>query len=820
MVKKIFFSLLLFFFFLFFFNFFLFAQENEGSQNIKNLEFIPRAYQCPSELDQIYSQKNNGEKCTTNYQEFKSDPFRYHFWTDDEKVTVEGRAKERARQFIFWVMNHPSIDNHPVLIKIWLSTRNLSYFFTILIAALLGLMIIISQKTTFDTGVKIWPSLIKILLSLFYITFSATIVISLIQLSDILMKFFIENLGGKDLFNTYFKGISQESNYDFFGIKDLNIAAQESVRNQLFLLKLTEITYYILGGVFILRKIVLWFLLFVSPFLSILLSFSFLKNTGIIWIRVFFQWLFYGPLMALFLGALSTIWKNGIPFVFDFSRSEKVIGYVYPTATNILWGGPSQKLSILNNINYIDPYAEYIITLIMLWIVIFFPWWLLRTFRDYCCDGINAIKNILMSNISSFHTPPFSPSSLIAPSKTVSVSTVKEVKTEQIKKIETIEEIKKAKTEEIINSLNIKASNLTEVAKIETNKEMMKNINYLKNPTQASTITERQKYINIRIELSNRASQNDKIAQRVITSMFLPSHQQIKDKLAIINTLPKLSTTTQVISYKVKLPQPKVSQISSTTSNYLNLNPLIITKISQKTKIEEDLIKKTLNILNQMLDKSPMEILDKINEETKLEKEKISLIIKEYYLFVKSDDNTIKQIAESLNVKPEEVKKVVETQTNFVTEPEKNIEEIIQIPQTINIDEYEQIKKMWENQYEKGEVPINENIKSRNQWVENEIVFITNTLNKLYSSDNQIKQQGLDEIGYILPIFMINNLTGEQLVVYLKAKLEAAKTVKMLLDKEKEIREKLREESDKVEVLKPKKKEAEKTMEIKEEVNE
>ncbi len=813
-MKKLFIVIFVIFFFIFT-NKLVIAQQQQQTNN-QQQEIVPRAYQCPSELEQIYLQKGTGEKCTIDYQEFKSNPTLYHYWTDDEQVTIEGRAKERARQFIYWVMTHPSIDNHPTLIKVWSSARNVSYFLTILVAALLGLGIIIGQKTNFDTGIKIWPSLIKILVSLFYITFSATIVLSIIQLSDILMKFFIENLGGRDLFNTYFNGISQEQNYNFYGIKDLNIGAQEVVKNQLFVLKLTEITYYILGGMIILRKIILWFLLFVSPFLAILFAFNFSKNVGWIWVGVFFQWVFYGPLMSLFLGGLSTIWKAGIPFVFDFSRSETAIGYIYPTATNILWGGPAQKLSILNNINYIDPYAEYIISLIMLWAVIFFPWWLLRTFRDYCCDGINAVKNLLMSSLGNLHGQPPSPS--LSPVKLTSFSTTREIKTEQIKKIETIEEIKKARTEEIVSSLNMKASNLTDIAYFETNKQARETINYLKNPTQATTISDRQKYINIRVELSNRAAQKDQLAGKIVTSIFSPPMQQITHKMAIVSSLPKTSTVTQAVSFKVKLPTTKVQQISSSTTNYINTNEKIITDLASKANIDQSVIKQVLSLLNQSLDKPAQEILENISKQTNLEKQKIAEIIKEYHLIIKSDNKAIEEIANQLSVKPEEVKQVVEAQTPIVTEPEKNIEQMITIPSTISIDEYEQVKKMWQEQYEKGEIPTNENIKTRDQWVEQDIVVITNTLNKLYSPDESIKQQGLDEIGYILPIFMINNLNGEQLVTYLKAKLEAAKTVKALFDKEKEITEKLKTESDKVEIKRSAKKEEAKTMMMEEEL--
>lgn len=818
-MSKWFFSFLIFFTLIFLVPFNVYSQVETPSP----VEAVPKAYVCPAEIEAIYQQKGNGEKCTTDYNEFKSNPSYFHYWTDDLEVTVEGRAKERARQFIFWVMNHPSIDNHPVLFKIWSTARNLSYFLVILTAALLGLGIIIGQKTNFDTGIKIWPSIIKILTAILYISFSATIVISIIQISDILMKFFIENLGGKDLFNTYFRGISKESNYEFYGIKDLNIGAQESVKTQLFVLKLTEITYYILGGMILLRKIILWFLLFVSPFLAILFSFAITKNVGLIWVGVFFQWVFYGPLMALFLGALATIWKAGIPFVFDFSRSNTAIGYIYPTATNILWGGPAQQLKSLNNINYIDPYAEYIITLLMLWAVIFFPWWLLRTFQDFCCDGINAIKNMLLSNFGPSRSPSPGPVPSLTPANlAANIGTALKIprETETITKtrIETIEEIKKAKTEEIIHSLDIKATKITDIAKLETNKESLKNINYLKNPTQAQTITERQKYMNIRVELSNRALKSDPLAGRIVSSFFAPPIQQMKNRSAIMNTLPKTVPVTQVVSVKVKLPTIKVQQVSSTVANFISSDPRIISNLAQKTQVEEAKIKQIINLLHQSINQSAQEVAKKITEETKLDKEKINLVIKEYLLTVNADDKLAQEVADQLKIKPEEVKKVVSVQAPIVSEPEKNVEQTIIIPQTVSIDEYEQVKKMWMNQYEKGEIPITENIKTRDAWVENDIVIITNTLNKLLSDNQELKQEGLDEVGYILPIFMVNSLNGEQLVTYLKAKVEAAKTVKELFDKEKEVTARLKAESDKVEVFKPKKKEAEKTMEMEEEL--
>lgn len=663
---------------------------------------------CSADLEKIYQQQGKGEECTADYVKFQSDPAKYHFWIEDPDVTAQGKSNDRARQFIYWVTTHTAINNHPVLTKIWGTARNLSYFLVILTAALLGLGIIIGQRTNFETGIKLWPAITKILSAILYIAFSATIVITVIQLSEIIMKFFTENLGGKDLFNIYFSGISQEKNYiDFIGCRDLNIRVQEAAKTEIFMLKLTNLSYYFMGGMLLLRQIILWFLLFVSPFLAILLSFAFIKNVGMIWVGVFFQWVFYGPLLALFLGGMASIWKYGIPFVFDFSRAGTTAGYIYPTAINILYGGPAQKLSVSNNGNYVDTFVEYIITLIMLWAVTIFPWFLLRIFRDYCCEGINAMKNMMLSAINpgkgGSPSPILSPASLSS-NLGATLKIPRETETSVKTKIETVEEIKKARTEEITQSLSIRASKITDVARFETNKvaneTVNKNINYLKNPIQAPTSVERQKYMNIRNELSSRASKADPVANRFIKS-FVVSRINIAEKENIIKTLPTLPKTAETLTHDTK----------------------------------------------------------------------------------------------------------------------KNIEEAIAVSPAVTLDEYEQVKKMWTNAYEKGEIPKTENIRSRGEWVAGDIVLITNTLNKLLSDDKELKAQALDEIGFILPIFLINNLSGDQLVTYLKAKIEAARTVKDLLGREKEVTERLKAGAEeKVEVLKPKKKEAEKTMELKEEL--
>ncbi len=1033
---------------------------------------------CPPDLPVIYSGPTKGipadeyvgEQCVSTYEEFLVNPQRLHFWAEDVEVTNQGKADERARQFINWVISKPAIDNHAILRSVWNTTRNISYFLVVIMAAVIGLGFIISQRTNFNLKIKVWPAIWKILLALLYITFSAAIVLFLIQLSELMMKFFIESLGADKLFNIYFyTNKSSEFNYtSFFGCRDLNIRSQEAADTEMMMLRFTNITYYVMGSMLLLRKILLWFLLFVSPFLAILMPFVFIRNTGWIWIGVFFQWLFYGPLFALFLGALAKIWGRQIPFQFDFSRAGTPQGYIYPTAIRILYGGPAQKLSILNNANYIDTYVEYIITLLMLWAVTFFPWWLLRIFRDYCCDVFAAANNVLLSMYDQMRAGPIVPppvAPIIKPQPRPTAGAVRDIprgtdrgtiERPMVVKLESIAEIKQAKTQDIMSSLNLYAPRLTDIAKFETNKEtknaVQKNLSYLANPVKAETPTERQAYMNLRTELFSRASKDDKLAKEIIssTSTSFVDKQQRRDEILkstpqaipmaqvissttqisqekiqsittnLLNSIANNSSATSSIAQSTQLPQTKVQSILNTYSQNIsqpmnqiinniaqatntskekisevlkqamNVNqqsnvvsqtaisekisnetvqrvlktlPNIIAQqqtqsmsqnisviasvpqdrvqsitnnifnniannnkvtnaIAESSQLSQQQVKSVLTSYTQNMNQPAGQLMSSISQQTSVSKEKVAQVLDKSNMIInqasiisetatqeKTDKQTVQKVAEAVhdsiqstmtkdttfiqsiagqinvplekaksitntifnsivnntntmqylqketnlstnqlknvlttynqnvNEKPEviterihqaagiekervapvlkqvmstlgnesvvpstviddiakkegvkvaDIKKVVDAQVPVITEPDKHVEKSIPIPSTISLEDYEEVKKMWTQQYEKGEVPTTENIANREQWVDQDTVFITNTLNKLLSSDETLKREGLDDLGYILPVFMVNNLKGDELMVYLKAKLEAAKSVKSEMIKETE----------------------------------
>lgn len=831
------------FVFVLFFGTSVIAQTVTPSPDSTNLGILPcsvdpKLGNCPTEIpDKIYNASDSkyykGEKCVGTYAEFVKNPLIYHYWALDEQVTSQGKANERARQFMYWVMTKSAIDQHPIIRQIWTVTQNITLFLFLLVAALFGIGYIVGQRSDFQLKVQIWPIVYKIGLGLLYIVFSYAIIMAFIQLSEVVMKFFIESLGGDKLFNIYFAGaVSKEDSYaTFVGCRDLNFKVQEAVKSEILLMKITNVTYYAMSIMLLLRKILLWFLLFAAPFLALLMPFIFIRNVGWIWIGVFAQWVFYGPLFALFLGALTKIWKSGIPFPFDFSRTTQASGYIYPTGINIVYGGPAQVgtqvISALNNGNYVDTFVEYVISLIMLWAVIIFPWWLLRIFRDYCCDGIMAMKNVLMSMYDRMAPPPQKNPPAPAASRSFNNTSMKVDRDVEVPvkiRLETLQEIKQTKTEDITKSLNLSMNKITDIAKFETNKQtnetVRRNIDMLSQPTKASTPAERQKFMNIRTELFNRTIKEDKVARQILSSISSSRTESNSRKEELLQTIPR--TVSQPAAYKVNIASEKMTSMNTTLVNTVSSNTSLLQNIAQTTQAPVQQIQSVLSSYKTNITKAPGEMVNSIVKETGIATETVRSIIKAVSVTIKNNKEVIKTVAEKEKMKEEDVSQAI--QSHLTTEPEKTIEQTVTIPPNVSIEDYEEVKKMWTQQYEKGEVPASENITSREQWVDQDIVFITNTLNKLLSSDDKLRQEGIDDLAYILPIFLINSLKGEELVVYLKAKIEAAKTVKRDMDKEKEITEKLKKKSEEteefVDVVKEKKEENTKTLEMSQELPE
>ncbi|MBI2442641.1 MAG: hypothetical protein HYV40_01890 [Candidatus Levybacteria bacterium] len=108
--------------------------------------------------------------------------------------------------------------------------------------------------------------------------------------------------------------------------------------------------------------------------------------------------------------------------------------------------------------------------------------------------------------------------------------------------------------------------------------------------------------------------------------------------------------------------------------------------------------------------------------------------------------------------------------------------------QEVNLDDYEAVRSMWAESYRSLDVPIRvtgEHM-SRAAWLQDDIAHMQETIDLLGSTDTAKVNEGMQKVSDILPFLLIGGFSSSEIVAYLKAKLEAAKSVMAELEGEKE----------------------------------
>lgn len=792
-------------------------------------------------------------------------------WRVDAEVTQVGKNAERARELIYWVVKHPLIVKVPVIAKIWAMVRNVAYALSLLVIIGLALHLIIAVRNIGPTfsGISLglermtlFRILVRIAAILLFITFSYILMRLVIEGAEVLGRFFIEYLGGEDLFNIVFSGGNLEQNYTHFvGYRNFDPLEMEMASTSLFLVRLTSFTYNFMSVILILRQVILIFLLIVSPILAIILPFIFIRNTGWVWIGEFFRWLFYGPLFALFISALAQIWKAGIPFAFDFTRAKTGI-MIYPTAVNILYGGPAQVLTATNTSNYIDTYAEYVIGLIMLWAAIVLPWLLLKIFRDYCCDILKENQNALMQildkvrNFSLPPTPPLKPAPATSTGMTFNLPFRRPVYDSKLYEKESVIErinernIENIRTQDLLKAVNLDVRTLRDIAHTETNRSVYSNIqnvlNKINNPASVSSISERNSYTHLKETLTKRAQQGDTTAINALRALSpkvsetphlvsnLPS-EVLREAVArpgmpvIVPQVQRVGTVSlpsivspallQQVAQKTQVPQEKVEAVLKHLPTVTGTVEEQKEKLAEKAQITKEQVSDVLNNLPteqivshvQTISAPPIitsGLLAQISQQTQIPPEKIEAVLRHLPTVTGTVEQRTEKLAQETQTTKEEV-------TNILSSLPKE-QAIPQAAPTVTIEEYEEIKSMWLNHYRESEIPMTDKIQSRQQWLEEDVKKLSNTINLLTSVSIKDRQKGMEEVANLLPFLLLGGFGDLETITYLKAKLEAAKLVIGEMDQVEKAKEQMKKEEEKVEIPAEEKKEEEKQMEAEE----
>lgn len=623
-------------------------------------------------------------------------------WAKSPEVTEVGRNADRARQLLWWVWTHPGIYHAPIIAQLWGVTRNIVYVFIVLVLIAFGIGIMLGRRRgmpgpTFSGitsplfGMQVPQVFMKLGMILLYVTFSYVIVLGLIQFSEVSMQF-IKSLVGRDLFNVFFAGTGNiEANYTtFIGYYNTDDLALEMVNTSMFVIRLTSFTYYTMAIILILRTVILWFLLILSPFLAILMPFVFIRNTGWIWIGVFFQWLFYGPMMTLFVVALVNIWVAGIPYPFDFGRVNKPEGQVYKTSINILYGGPAQTLSSGNSANYVDTFAEYVIALVMLWTAMILPWLLLRIFRDYCCSllaSANSTMSAIFDRLRQY--PPPAPPPPPSPTKSGMAAQLpfRQSISENAPESKYISsarmrEISKASTSEIARAMDLSVISLKDVSRLEIREkdrqEVRSTLERLAAPERISSVVERERYETVKSELVERARGGDKMAQSVLMASserrtevlakqvaqihaqkaFAPSvsrqtrsasTQALRSALMDRKTIEHVASNTNVSASQVESVLREATKSAGVTQQQMR-------SIAQQNNVSEEKVRDILAVSSAQTSR---EAVSSIAKSANVAEEQVQNVIERAMTSKLMTQSQVQSIAQQANMSAEKVQEIV-----------------------------------------------------------------------------------------------------------------------------------------------------------------
>jgi hypothetical protein len=669
-------------------------------------------------------------------------------WVNDSDVTFVGKVGARSGQFLDWTLanyswSYVTAGKQNPLAAFWAQIRNIVYaFFAVFV--LITAFIMITTRGRNITVMRFVPRFILIIL---LVTFSFALIQFIYQITDIIQGFFLKNPAGAGF-------ISQQNllnikfNYeDFLGYRVFGAKYDESAFVSILLVKLTAATYYVMSGILLIRKIILWFFIIISPIFPLLLLYAPIRNTGKVWVGEFFRWLLYAPIFAIFLSGLVYVWRAGIPLQFAFSKAV-----VYPTAINILLGGPGQTLSLANSVNNKESFALYIVALLMLWVIIILPFLLLQIFLDYLktvsLKENSMIKQLLESGSSFMSKPPppapggtppssHQPSGMARKIPFGSKISIPEIRAQSINA--NMANLRSMQSD-VVKLTNLGLPTMRDIAKFETaslgsnmdkRAELAKyheTLEKIADPKKITSPVDRQKFTTIKDKLVQEGQKGNNFANSVLTAANAVGKPE-----AVIET------------------QKETLRLSTAMQKLSNPDSANIAERQKLLEIKEEL--KKAQASGDPLAASVMDAMQKGGADESL-KEKL----KE----AKDKGNSIASMV------------LMQAGLTDISDLSAGPFPVINRVQQVSLDDYESVRKMWEENYQHLEPPKQQ---ERSEWISNDINKITEAINLLVSTDPQNVKKGMESVGNILPFLLIGGFSQTEVVAYLKAKMEAAKSV-------------------------------------------
>jgi hypothetical protein len=565
-------------------------------------------------------------------------------WIIDPEVTTVGKNASRSGMLLDWTLkdykwsSDTSYTNNP-LTPFWLIIQRIVYSLFLFVILVTAFLLIITRGKSLSAK-RFLP---RFLLVVLLVTFSFSLVQFLYQIIDIFQGFFLKNpkgdiISSRDLL---FIGFDYRT---FQGLRVFGESYNESAFISLLLVKLTSFTYYVMAILLIFRKIILWFLIIISPVFPILLLFYPLRNTAKIWIGEFFRWLLYAPLFAILLSGLVRLWNSGLPLFFSSAGVGNESSSIYPTSVNILLGGPGQHIGINNSVNLPDTFALYLVALLMLWAVIILPFILLQIFLDYMMAFNNRDNPFMKQIFTMLNNRPNNPA--VPPTPPVGAGLARNLpfaRRFSIPKTTGLaREIPRGTSQAISRPITIQRSNQTEIAKLtnlsiptmrdiarfETTKlshdvrtqqeieRTRQNLINIANPASVSSVTERERVKMIHDRLVTEGQKGSQVATNILNAANTFNSYSFSTQSSVLQVtqqlIENLSHPTTIIS---KRDQQKIIEIRQELIKASDIgNQFAKTVLSTVNNYTNNQVQSLQKFLNQLA--SPERITDVKEKET------------------------------------------------------------------------------------------------------------------------------------------------------------------------------------------------------------
>ncbi|KKR71583.1 MAG: hypothetical protein UU81_C0055G0002 [Microgenomates group bacterium GW2011_GWC1_41_8] len=316
---------------------------------------------------------------------------------------------------------------------------------------------------------------------------------------------------------------------------------------------------------------------------------------------------------------------------------------------------------------------------------------------------------------------------------------------------------------------------------------------------ESKTTTEKIQKVAERVHVTT-----DQVREVIYNAQQISQNQLIREQISTetIKSVAEKTHTEQATVEQILKEVPVTESVEKQTATAETNEK--VREVSERIHVSEEQVREVVReiqkeITTTQIQRVSSDTIREISEKTQVSQESVEKVLEEVPSVntIESKEAQIGALSEKTGVAPDQVRKVLDA-----TPPSQiPSAEAPKIAPSVSIEEYEEIRAMWMNHYRNSDVPKSENIKNREDWINEDIAKLTNTINLLISPSVKDRQQGMQQVADLLPFLLLGGFADVETLTYIKAKLEAAKLIYEEMERVDEAKEKIKKEQEDLVVI-------------------